>query len=269
MATAGLLTPRKKVTYGKPVLPTLKTPTAARAPTAPKPPAPFTPAAAPAPIVHPPPQPSYASQSDRLGAREGYGGTVADVNAQMRNLAANYGFAPSVTQFGWNPEGTTNAFGDTQTEAAVTPNAPGSTADVLLRNLQGQQRNIDETALAQNTFFSGRRLDDRGRADTDYGAQVAQAQRDFQEAIRTLTNSITQGRSSRDQTFRNADEADRAAAQAAPPEAQAAAPPPMNPYFPTLPLSTGFAGLDPNKRYRPDSKGRLMIQNANGSWRYV
>lgn len=35
------------------------------------------------------------------------------------------------------------------------------------------------------------------------------------------------------------------------------------------PVSTGFAGLDPNHRYKVASNGKLQIQNSNGTWRYV
>lgn len=272
MATAGLLKPRKKITYGKPVLPKInKGGTSlggAVSPTQPKAPAPFTPAAAPAAKVTPPPAPTLASQSDRIGAREGYGGTVADVNSQMRNLASNYGFAPSVVQFGWDPNAAwdpvSQTFGgaDTQSELDVTKSQPGSTADVLLRNLQGSQRSIDETANSQNTFFSSRRLEDRGRADTDYGAQIAQAKRDYDEAVRTLTNSITQGRSGRNQTFRNADIADIQNVTATPPENQAADVIPPRPQFAQgVSLGTGMKQVfDPTlKRWViKDKTGKVM-----------
>lgn len=36
-----------------------------------------------------------------------------------------------------------------------------------------------------------------------------------------------------------------------------------------LPLSTGFAGLDPKQTYRTASNGRLQVKNSNGTWRYV
>lgn len=45
--------------------------------------------------------------------------------------------------------------------------------------------------------------------------------------------------------------------------------PQQNPLIPGQPLSTGFAGLDPTKRYRQASNGRLQIQNSNGTWRYA
>lgn len=45
--------------------------------------------------------------------------------------------------------------------------------------------------------------------------------------------------------------------------------PAQNPLIPGQPLSTGFAGLDPNKRYRQASNGKLQIQNSNGTWRYA
>lgn len=262
--------------YKRPKAPTLGA--APKAPTQPKAPAPFVPAAPPAaPKATAPPAPTLTSASDRTGAREGYGTIVADVNAQARNYAANYGLAPSVVQYGWNPEGTTNAFGDTSTEL-VTPGfdpthpTPGSTGDVLLRNLQGSEQNIDETAMAGNAYFSGRRVDQRGKAETDYGAQIAQAKRDYDEAMRQLGTTITSGRSSRDTTFRNADIADIQAAAAVTPEAQApdptpaapaAAPPPAPGTLEHAQLAggTGFAGLQQGKQYKTDSKGDLVVWN--------
>lgn len=209
-------------------------------------PAPFTPATVPTPQVTPPPAPTLQSESDRIGAREGYGFTMNDANSQLRSLAAQFGLAPKVVQFGYDP----NSNADTQTDLGVAANQPGSTADVLMRNLQGQQRNIDETSNSGNTYFSSRRLQDRGLAETDYGAQLAQAQRAYDEAIASLTNSILQARSSRQGTFRLADIADIESARAAEPEAQsgplAPAPPPpgmtQNPYGGFSP-TTGTKGI--------------------------
>lgn len=47
--------------------------------------------------------------------------------------------------------------------------------------------------------------------------------------------------------------------------------PAMNPLpgLGSLPLSTGFAGLDPKQTYRTASNGRLQVKNSNGTWRYV
>lgn len=184
--------------------------------------APAKPALAAVPkIAAGPPPATLTSTSDRNAANYSYGTMMGDTNSQLRSLAAQFGGAPQVTQYGYDPTGRK----DTESTLDVAPNQPGSTMEVLLRNLGLTQGGINDTAESQNTFFGSRRVGDLGDADKQYQGDVATAKRTYDDAVSALTTALLTGRGTRNQNLTNADIADVQAAASTPPEAQAASPP--------------------------------------------
>lgn len=171
----------------------------------------------PKPMATPPPSASLQTTLDRNVTRQQYGTGMGDTNFAIRNLAAGYGLAPSVVQYGYDPG--SNA--DTQTQLSIAQNQPGSTAEVLARNLALQHGNIDDNAELSNTFFSGRRLNELTSADDQYRGDLAQAQRDYEQALATLTGGLLSAQTTRNTNLSQADINDATAAVQAPPEAQA------------------------------------------------
>lgn len=229
-----MATPRKKTTvnaYGGKAPNTIQTglsrKASSAAPTsAPKvtqPVAPTAPKLAAVPqIAAAPPPPSLQSTSDRNTANYDYGTSMGDVNSQLRSLAAQYGGAPQVTQYGYDAN--KGAGGDTQSTLDVAANQPGSTLEVLARNLGLTKGNINDTNEAQNTFFSSRRISDLGNADSQYTGDAAAAKRTYDDAVSALTTAILQGRGTRNTNLTNADIADAQAAAQTTPEAQSTTP---------------------------------------------
>lgn len=202
----------------RPVAPPPKPPT--------QPAAPAAPALAAVPKIQSgPPPPTLQSGADRNSTNYAYGTTLGDVNSQLRSLAAQYGAAPQVTQYGY--DATKGLGGDTQTALDVAPNQPGSTMEALMRNLGLTKGNIDDTNLAQNTFFGSRRVDQLGAADKQFSGDAAAAKRAYDDAVNALINGpggILAARGTRNQNLTNADIADTQAAAATTPEPAAAAP---------------------------------------------
>lgn len=189
-----------------------------------QPPRPAAPALAAVPkIAVGPPPPSVQTTSDRNSTNYSYGTMLGDTNSQIRSLAAQFGGAPQVTQYGFDP---TKGYGgaDTETKLDVAPNQPGSTMEVLLRNLGLTKGNINDTNEADNTFFSSRRLGQLGAADTQFTGDAAAAKRQYDDAMGALVTAILQGRGTRNQNWAQADITDAQAAAATPPEAQAVNP---------------------------------------------
>jgi hypothetical protein len=200
------------------VRPTSKAPTAPRStPAAPtQPPKPVAPTLAPVPkpIATGPPPPSLQTTADRNAAKYDYSTYQGGVNDQLRSLGAQFGGAPQVQQFGYD------ANGDSSQGLEIQANAPGSTMEVLMRNLGLQKQNIDDTNLGDNTFFSSRRLGQLGSADQGYTGDVAAAQREYESAVNNLITGLMGARGTRDTNLSQADINDWQAAQQAPPEAQ-------------------------------------------------
>lgn len=184
-------------------------------------------AAAPKAAVAAPPA-SVQTGADRNNSNYQYGVGMGDVNSQLRSLAAQFGGAPKVTQYGYDPALNANGgYGDTQTSLDVAANQPGSTLEVLLRNLGLTKQNIDDTNAAQNTFFSSRRVGDLGSADSQYTGDVGAAKRAYDDAVNALINGpggILAMRGTRNQNLSQADITDQQAAANTPPEAQATDP---------------------------------------------
>lgn len=167
-----------------------------------------------------PPSPSVQTAADRNTTNYQYGTLMGDTNTQLRSLAAQFGGAPKVTQYGYDP----NTRKDTETSLDVAANQPGSTMEVLLRNLGLTKGNINDTAESQNTFFSSRRLGNLGSADTQYQGDVGAAKRAYDDAVQALNTAILTGRGTRNTNLTNADITDQQAAAATAPQAQASAP---------------------------------------------
>lgn len=195
--TTKALTPIKKPTVGTPGTGGLA------APAPPKPTLQTVPTLgmAAAPIT-------MSSQSDRISAREGYGQGVNSVNRALMDAAMNYGGVTSVQQFGWDPTG-----GDTSSLANVSSNPEDNSAlSVIARNAALQNKNIDETSGAENTFFSTRRLGDLQNVNSEADRQRVAAKQQYDSAVADYISQLTGLRSSRDESFRNADIADLQAA---------------------------------------------------------
>lgn len=194
-----------------------------------QPPTPAAPALAAVPkVASGPPPASLQSGADRISTNYQYGTTVGDVNTQLRSLAAQYGAAPKVTQYGYDPtKNVGGAYGDTQTTLDVAPNQPGSTMEALLRNLGLTKGNVNDTNLAQNTFFGSRRIGQLGDADSQFTGDSAAAKRAYDDAVNALINGpngILAARGVRNTNLTNADIADQQAALAVPPEPVAETP---------------------------------------------
>lgn len=181
----------------------------------------------PRPMVTPPPMPSLQSTQDRIAARNDFSGAMGNINQQLRNLAANYGGVDKILQFGFNPDAwdRNNPNGMfSSSELGVQANQPGSTLETLLRQLNSTKQGVNEAATAGNTFFSGKRINDLGIADTEYAGQVAQARRDYEAAVAQLMDAMTGAQGTLSSNLNNADIADIGAANATNPEAQASGP---------------------------------------------
>lgn len=171
--------------------------------------------------VGPPPQ-SLQTASDRTSIREGYGQGMNDINRGIFNAALAYGGVDNAQQFGYDPTGA-----DTSTNVGVFHDpADNSALSVIARNLTAQDKNIDETSGAQNTFFSSNRLTDLQNTNSEADRQRAAAKKDYEDAISTYVSNLTGLRTDRDTGLRNADIADITAASAVAPENQQASPPP-------------------------------------------
>jgi hypothetical protein len=228
-------------------------PGASRPPTPP-------PVTAPAPIATPAlsvtPIQTPEATAGRASAVEQYVAGMSDVNRQLQELAFRYGGAPTVEQFGYAQGDPRSIGGDVSSQLGVTQNDPNSILGTIGRNLQNQQKFVDQTHEADNTFFSGLRLTDQDVARSDADRQRAQAATDYRSAFANLVSQLTNARTGRNEAIRGANAADDAAtAQAlAQAQAQAAAAPPPGP---TPAQQAASAGLRPGM-----SIGQLLRAGA-------
>lgn len=231
-------------------------PSAGTKPTVTQAPKPVAPTLAPVPkIAVGPPAPTLQSGADRINTNYSYGNTVGDINTQLRSLAAGYGAAPKVTQYGYDP--TKGSGGDTASELDVAGNQPGSTMEVLMRNLGLTKGNINDSNLADNTFFSSRRLDQLGSADAGFAGDAAAAKRAYDDAVGALTAQLLGARGTRNTNLSAADIADIQNAASAPPEAQSGnAPAPVDPWNdPNVDWAAVHAAFDPQPMLRAGGSG--------------
>lgn len=154
----------------------------------------------------------------------------------------------------------------------------------------GDIRKAQEGANKAGLFYSGISGRDIGDIKTSYAQRAGELTQNYQNAEdaraidrRDLEGNLGPGGIAERRVIQEgADRFNAAASQKALIDAitgggaganngGAGAAPAMNPLpgLGKLPLSTGFAGLDPNKKYRQASNGKLQIQNSNGTWRYV
>lgn len=217
--------PKPRVVKPKPVAP------------APKPAAPTsTPGVVP---TGPPGTPSIAAPSGvlqapltgggtatRAGAREQYGFSLAEVNRRLRDLAFQYGGAPQVQQFAYDPGADPRGVGtDTSSMMAVSQNDPNSVVETLRRNLGLQNRGIGDAHESDNTFFSGLRLRDLNEAEAESQRNLAAQRTQYEQAVADLVSQLQGAQGSRNDAFNqiNAQEAQDYAALLA--QAQTAAAP--------------------------------------------
>lgn len=150
-------------------------------------------------------------------------------------------------------------------------------------------RKAQEGANKAGLFYSGISGRDIGDIKTSYANRTGELNQNFQNAEnnrvidrRDLEGNLgPNGIANRRIIQEGTDRFNAAASQQALIDAingssnggspAAPAPVQMNPLpgLGKLPLSTGFAGLDPNQTYRTASNGRLQVKNSNGTWRYV
>jgi hypothetical protein len=196
-------------------------------PGASRPPAP-PPVTAPTPIATPAlsvtPIQTPEATSGRASAIEQYVSGMSDVNRQLQELAFRYGGAPTVEQFGYAQGADPRSLGgDVTSQLGVTQNDPNSILGTISRNLQNQQKFVDQTHEADNTFFSGLRLTDQDVARSDADRQRAQAATDYRSAMANLVSQLTGARTGRNDAIRAANNADDAATAQAIAQAQAQA----------------------------------------------
>jgi hypothetical protein len=215
--------------------------------------------------VGPPPQ-SLQSASDRTDIRENYGQGMNDINRGIFNAALAYGGVDNVQQFGFDPTGA-----DTSTSLGVTHNpADNSALSVIARNLTAQDKNIDETAGAQNTFFSSNRLTDLQNTNDEADRQRAAAKKDYEDSMATYISNLTGLRRERDTGLRNADISDITAASAVPPENQQGAAPVDTPAPPaaTAPAAAPKTGFKYVMDHGPNAGLSYNLVLRNGAyWR--
>jgi hypothetical protein len=182
-----------------------------------------------APVNGPPPAgikgpapPTLQGESNRIDAGADYNTNLATINQQIMQAALRYGGAGQVQQFGYNPAG-----GDTSSLIGVTSSPDdNSMLSTIARNAKLAATGIDQTQNAQNTFFSGNRLNALQTNEDDAVRQRAAAKAEYENAVADLINQLMGARNSRDSAIRNAGIGDIEYAASQEPEAAVAQPGP-------------------------------------------
>lgn len=200
------------------------------APTPKKPVAPRPPTGAPVNGLPPagiagPAPPTMQGESNRIDATQSYGTAMGSINQQLMQAALRYGGAPQVQQFGYDPLG-----GDTSSLVGVTSSPDDNSAlSTIGRNEKLAATGIDQTQNAQNTFFSGNRLNALQKNTDDSSRARAAAKVEFENALNTLMSQLMESRTGRDSALRNASIGDIDYANSLEPEAAVAPPAPAAP----------------------------------------
>ncbi len=178
-----------------------------------------------------------------------------------RTLAAKeYGYTPTFDQNGYVQA------------LAQDPNNPYAKAGLLKQSYDNRLATNKQNFASRGQYYAGSFGVAQSLADQDFTKNSSNLQNAFINFIARNQGSINAANSNYTSAYGQAlaGAASRAAqndtgqGEAPPPEAPAPAAGPAAPFN-----STGFAGLDPSKRYRQASNGRLQVQNSNGTWRYV
>lgn len=233
-----------------------------------QPAAPAAPAQVPvpaAPIVTTPPRPSLNTATDRQSAMRQYTEAMNEVNAQIRDLAMNYGGASKVLQYGYDPSGA-----DTQNELSLATAQPGTQLEALLRNLKANKQNVNDSYLAGGAFVGSQRVDKLGELDKGYEGDLSAAERAYQQSLAALTRQLLAEQGGRNEVFTRATNEDLIAANQAPPEAQSGqAPPEAQSGVATSLMQEATSAPIPSSRPVPVGKGVQQesfseYRNSNG-----
>jgi len=195
------------------------------------------------PRTTPIPVPTLENVSSRIASGASYGSTLSDINRQLRQLSSTFGGAPSFTQFGYTPASGLNysdpanlANYGTDTSSTVANDAyaggkppVGSQVEVLGRNLENLQRDINNNSLGLGNWFSSVHQQNLGQAQSDYDANMAQAKRAYDDAVAALINQLTGAQGTRNTDIRNSILGDISAAAASTPQPEQTTPAAVNP----------------------------------------
>jgi len=190
--------------------------------------------------------------------------TISQLNVQRANTAAEYGYTPT-----YDEQGLIRSL-------AVDPNNPYAKANLLKKSYTENRAGTLNNMASRGQLYAGPLGVAQGINDSNYQQGSNALQNAFIHFIANNQGQINATNTDWENAKVAADSARiaRAVANDTGENGGGAAPaagPKMNPLpgLGKLPLSTGFAGLDPSKRYRKASNGKLQVQNSNGTWRYV
>lgn len=185
-----------------------------------RPKAPVSPAGAP--VNGPPPAgilgpapPTLQGESARIDAGADYNTNLSGINQQLMQAALRYGGAGQVQQFGYDPFGN-----DSSTLIGATSSPDDNSAlSTIARGAKQAATGIDQSQNAQNTFFSGNRLNALQDNENDAVRARAAAKAEYENSVSDLVNQLMASRNARDSARRQASIGDIEAAEALPPEA--------------------------------------------------
>lgn len=207
---------RKPKAPAKGVARTPTMPTGAAGPVAPAAPAPPPAAGGPAP----PPESVRGAQT-RSGALSAYSTAVSGFKSQLVQAALALGSPEILQALLANPDYA--EYAGVINQGMVNPQ---STMSQLKTQEEGDLKDVDTTRNASNTFFSGFRLQDRGKVTDDYTGRRSQAVNDYvlgpqAEATRGIGDALADYNRALDEALGY----DIEAQLAAEPEPEEAAPP--------------------------------------------
>jgi hypothetical protein len=193
-------------------------------------------------FIPPPPVVLPSGTSDRLTAREQFGGAVGSTNRGLRTLAQQLGGLSSVGQYGYAAGADPRGFGTlSSSQLAIDPNDPNSAMATIARNLGKNLQFVGDTNENRNTWTSGLRLTEEDEQRTSANNAKTKAVQDYETARLDLVDQLTGNAGafgSLKGIIRGANAADDAATAAAIAQAQAqaaAAPPPPPAAAPAAP----------------------------------
>lgn len=220
------------------------------------------PAAAPAAPAGPTPlplDPQY--DATEAGLRRTRDDTLAGLSGQRTQTLGAYGYSAQ-----YNPDGSVASL-------AFDPNNPFSRAALARTRYQQSKTGTQNSMASRGSLYAGSLQQAQGINDTNFNQNEDQLQKQLGAALAGILGQERSAKSTYESGIGQAG-ADRITRAGDSPlySPQGSSPPAAskpNPLIPGQSLGTGFAGLDPSKRYRQASNGRLQIQNANGTWRYA
>ncbi len=185
---------------------------------------------------------------------------ITDLGTSRTLAASEYGYTPT-----YDANGYVQAL-------AMDPNNPNAKAGLLKQSYDNRLAINKQNFANRGQQYAGSFGVAQSLADQDFTKNSSNLQRTFIAFIARNQGGINAATTGYESAYGQAlagnvtraaaNDTGQGAPEAAPEAAPAAGPAaPFN--------STGFAGLDPSKRYRQASNGRLQVQNSNGTWRYA